>query len=167
MSHSSGHNSGHWSGQKVTIPVPGYMAMSSTPGSSCQEHHLLISSGTRLTSSSCPKARHLPAVTVTDCWAPQQVGIEGNATLTPRQGQELKAHLNATLASQLHSCVVVATAQQVLHHHSVHALPLPHAGRRWLVTAVLLEVLDPTFAELGALILGLDGLYCLNHSRHG
>lgn len=76
------------------------------------------------------------------------------------------AHLNATLASQLHSCVVVATAQQMFHHHSVHALPFPHAGCCWLVTAVFLEVLNPTLAEFGALILSLDGLYCLSHSKH-
>lgn len=57
-----------------------------------------------------------------------------------------RAHLDATLARQLHGRVVVATAQQVLHHHAVHALPLPHAGRCRLVAAVLLEVLDPALA---------------------
>ena len=49
----------------------------------------------------------------------------------------------------------------MLHHHAVHALPLPHAGRRRLVTAMLLEVLDPALAQLGALVLRLDGLHCL------
>lgn len=72
-----------------------------------------------------------------------------------------RAHLDAALARQLHGRVVVATAQQVLHHHAVHALPLPHAGRRWLVAAVLLEVLDPALAKPGALTLRLDGLHRL------
>lgn len=76
-----------------------------------------------------------------------------------------RAHLDAALARQLHSSVVVATAQQVLHHHAVHALPLPHAGGRGLVTAVLLQVLDPALAQLGALVLRLDGLHCLQHRR--
>lgn len=87
-------------------------------------------------------------------------------SLLSRGSRVQRAHLDATLASQFHSCVVVATAQEMLHHHAVHALPFPHAGCCWLVTAVLLEVLNPTFAELGTLILSLDGLYCLSHSKH-
>lgn len=65
-------------------------------------------------------------------------------------------HLYTTLSGQLHSCVVVATAQQVLHHHAVHAFLLPQVDRTRLVAAVLLQVLDATLAELGALI------FCLN-----
>lgn len=74
-------------------------------------------------------------------------------------------HLDAALACQLDGRVVVAAAQQVLHHHAVHALPLPHAGCRGLVAAVLFEVLDPALAQLGALVLGLDGLHRLSHTQ--
>lgn len=90
-------------------------------------------------------------------------GVCNTLALVPRLGWRgpVHAHLNAALACQLHSGVVVAAAQQVLHHHAVHALPLPHAGGRWLVAAVLLEVLDPPFAQLCALVLRLDRLYCL------
>lgn len=77
----------------------------------------------------------------------------------------VRAHLDAALACQLHGRVIVAAAQQVLHHHAVHALPLPHAGCRRLVTAVLLEVLNPALAQLGALILRLDGLHRLCQSQ--
>lgn len=55
----------------------------------------------------------------------------------------------------------------MLHHHAIHALPLPGAGRRRLVAAVLLQVLDAPLAQLGALILRLDRLDGLNRAATG
>lgn len=70
-------------------------------------------------------------------------------------------YLYATLSGQFNSCVVVAAAQQMLHHHAVHALLLPQVDGSWLVTAVLLQVLDATFTQFGTFILSLDGLSSL------
>lgn len=68
------------------------------------------------------------------------------------------ADLDAALSRQLDSRVVVSAAQQVLDHHAVHALLLPQIDRGRLVAAVLLQMLDPPFAKLSALILCLNGL---------
>ena len=78
---------------------------------------------------------------------------------------ESETYLNATLAGELHSRVVVAAAQQVLHHHTVHPLLLPHVNSSGLVSAVLLQVLDPPLAQLSALILRLDGLRSLTEEQ--
>ncbi len=71
------------------------------------------------------------------------------------------SHLDAALSGQFYSCVVVATAQQMLHHHAVHAFLLPQVDWGRLVAAVLLQVLDATLTQLGALIFCLDGLCSL------
>lgn len=51
-------------------------------------------------------------------------------------------NLYAALPGQLDGGVVVATAQQMLHHHAVHSFLLPQVDRTRLVAAVLLQVLD-------------------------
>lgn len=56
----------------------------------------------------------------------------------------------------------------MLHHHAVHALLLPQVDGSWLVTAVLLQVLDATLTQFGTFILGLDGLSSLQFTyTHG
>lgn len=65
-------------------------------------------------------------------------------------------HLDPTLFGELDGGVVVAAAQQVLHHHAVHAFPLPHAYVSRLVAAVLLQVFNTPLTELSALVFSLD-----------
>lgn len=74
-------------------------------------------------------------------------------------------YLYTALSGQFNSCVVVAAAQQVLHHHAVHAFLLPQVDRGWLVAAVLFQVLDTTLTQLGALVFCLDGLGSLKHTH--
>lgn len=71
------------------------------------------------------------------------------------------SYLYTALSGQFNSCVVVAAAQQMLHHHPVHAFLLPQVDGGRLVAAVLLQVLDATLTQLGALIFCLDGLCSL------
>lgn len=78
--------------------------------------------------------------------------------LSPPKRSGEKTHLNATLPGELDCGVVVATAQQMLHHHTVHAFPLPHTDVGRLVTAVLLQMFNAPLTEFSALILCLDGL---------
>lgn len=76
-----------------------------------------------------------------------------------------RRHLDAALSGQFHSRVVVATAQEVLHHHAVHAFLLPQVDRGWLVAAVLLQMLDATLAQFGTFIFCLNGLCGLWFTR--
>lgn len=70
-------------------------------------------------------------------------------------------YLYTALSGQFNSCVVVSAAQQMLHHHAVHAFLLPQVDWGRLVAAVFLQVLDATFAQLGTLVFCLDGLSSL------
>lgn len=78
-----------------------------------------------------------------------------------------ETHLDPTLFGELDGGVVVAAAQQVLHHHAVHALPLPHAHVSRLVAAVLLQVFDSPLAQLSALIFSLDRFCRLRETSGG
>lgn len=74
-------------------------------------------------------------------------------------------YLYTALSGQFDSCVVVTTAQQVLHHHAVHAFLLPQIDRGRLVAAVLLQVFDATFTEFGTFVFRLDGLCSLQFTQ--
>lgn len=116
-------------------------------------------------SRGAPKARAALAVCL-----PRPPGAGGaQGPLRTHGGQprwNARTHLDAALARQPHGRVVVAAAQQVLRHHAVHAFPLPQPRGRRLVAAVLLQVLDPALAQLGALVLRLHGLHRLARTQH-
>lgn len=75
-------------------------------------------------------------------------------------------HLNATLPCQFDRCVVIATPQQVFHHHAVHSFLFPDIDAHWLVAAVFLQVFNPPLTQLSTLILSLDGLSSLHNIYH-
>uniref|UniRef100_A0A8C5LV70 Uncharacterized protein n=1 Tax=Leptobrachium leishanense TaxID=445787 RepID=A0A8C5LV70_9ANUR len=54
---------------------------------------------------------------------------------------------------------------RVLHHHAIHPFLLPHVGRRRLIAAVLLQVLDPPLAQFGTFVFCLDRFHSLYRKK--